>query len=875
MNWRWRRAEQERDMQEELESLADLARENAEPNALGNLTRTAEEAREAWGWMWMDRLAQDLRYAARSLRAKPTFTVIAIVTLALAIGVNTTIFTALNTVFLQPLPVRNHQALRLLSWKSAKRSFGGRFLLQPMWDANILNRGEGLKYFSYAAYLNVRDHAASFYDLACTRPGPSVNLPDGRTKGIQAVSGNFFRTLGVDAVLGRTLTPEDDRAGGPAIAVISYGLWQEAFGGDASVLNRTLKLNQTQQITIVGVLPQDFFGLDPAFRYSVVAPIESVTAPNVLADPHNWNGCQAVFGILGRGVSEEQGRSESEALVRQAILADPPSEPWDAPRMSLTKLDRGFDTLRKAASQPFQLLMATAGLILLIACANIGGLLLARGTARGREMATRLALGASQGRIVRQLLTESLVLSAAGSAAGILLAYAASPLLPRLFQQFNYYQFNNLGVQFMPDLRVLGFSAALTLLTGLLFGLAPALRTTRVALITMIKMSAPSSGKLRFTSGKAMLAIQVALSMVLLIGAGLFLRTLWNLRSVPMGYDPGGILYFTVDTGPNRQEFVTQVLQRLEELPGVTSATVSIWPIFTSAPDTYTPVCTSGDPPKSFDDRFADSDLIFPRFFETWRVRLLQGRDFQSSETPGNIIVNEAFLKRYLPAAGDPLGATVQLGAKCSAATIIGVVANSTDRPRITPRPFVYKPYAYQPTQLTFTARTANDPVALVPGLGRIVAGLGTRVYEPVTTGSEYRDRTMIQERLYTTLLSAFGGLALFIACVGIYGMTSYMVRRRTPEIGIRMSLGARRLDVVRLVVRETLAPVALGIVIGTGAALGMSKLVTSVLFGVSRSDPWAISAAVILLLVTAAGAAGIPARVASRIDPMQALRYE
>jgi predicted permease len=874
MNWWRRRAERERDMQEELDSLAALAREHGEPAALGNLTRTAEEAREAWGWMWLDRLGQDLRYAARSLRTQPAFAGIAVLTLALAVGLNTTIFTAVNTVFLRPLPVHNHSALRLLSWKSAKRSFGGRFLTQPMWDANILNRGEGLKYFSYAAYLNLKEHAGSFSDLACTRPGPSVNLPDGRTKGIQAVSGNFFRTLGVDAVVGRTITPDDDRPGGPAVAVISYGLWQETFGGDLSVLNHTLKLNQTQ-VTIVGVLPQDFFGLDPGFRYSVVAPIQAVVAPNILSDAHNWNGCQAVFGIVRPGISEEQGRAESEALVRQTILADPPREPWDAPQMSLTKLDRGFDTLRKAASQPFGLVMSTAGLILLIACANIGGLLLARGTARGKEIATRLALGASRGRVARQLLTESFVLAAAGSVAGVALAYAASPLLPRLFQQFNYYQFNNLGVQFRPDLRVLGFSAMLALATGLLFGLAPALRTTRVALMAMIKMNTGSQGRFRFASGKAMLALQVALSMVLLIGAALFLRTLWNLRSVPMGYDPGGILFFTVDTGPNRQEFVTRVMARLEELPEVTSTTASIWPVFTSAPDTYLPVCIPGDSPKNFDDRFADSDLILPRFFETWRVPLLLGRDFQSSETPGNIIVNQAFLKRYLAGVSDPLGRTVELGPRCSAATIIGVVANSTDRPRITPRPFVYRPYAYQPTQLTFTIRTANDPAALAPVLGRIVAGLGTRIFEPVTTGSEYRDRTMTQERLFTTLLGAFSGLALFIACIGIYGITTYMVRRRTPEIGIRMSLGARRLDVFRLVMRETLAPAAAGIAIGTVSAVGVSSLVASVLFGVSRSDPWAIAGAALLLLLMAAVAAGIPARLASRIDPMLALRHE
>jgi predicted permease len=543
--------------------------------------------------------------------------------------------------------------------------------------------------------------------------------------------------------------------------------------------------------------------------------------------------------------------------------------------MLITKLDRGLDTLRKAASQPFRLLMAATAVILLIACANLGGLLLARGTTRQKEIVTRLALGASPRRIVRQLLTERLVLAFIGAIVGIVIAYAASPLLPRMFQQFNYYVFNNLGVRFRPDLRVVAFSAALAVFTGLLFGLAPALRASRAALIRTIRMSGATPGRFRFTSGKSMLAAQVALSMVLLTGAGLLLRTLWNLRAVPMGYDPVGLLYFTVDTPPNRQEFVSRVIEHLEALPGVTSVTASIWPLFTSAPDTYVQACTPEDQPKSFDDRFADSDLILPRFFETWRVPLLRGRDFQSAEPPDNIIINEAFVSRYLAGAGDPLGRTVAVGAKCSASTIVGVVANSTDRPRIATRPFVYKPYAYQPTQLTFTARTAGDTKALIPALRRIVAGLETRVFDPVTTGVDYRDRTMLQERLFTTLLGAFGGLALLIACFGIYGLTVYMVRRRTPEIGIRMSLGAQRLYVDQLVFRETLVPVAIGIAAGTAGALGLARLVVSVLFGVSRGDPWTLFSAAATLLLAAVCAASIPARAASRIDPMQALRHE
>jgi predicted permease len=861
-------------MREELESVQALAREDDDPVALGNLTRAAESARESWGGIWWDRLSQDLRYTARSLRAAPAFAAISILTLALGIGANTTIFTAVSAVFLRPLPVRNHDALRLLTWTSPKRAFGGRFLTQPMWDANVLNRGEGMKYFSYPVYLDLREHASSFASLACTRPGPSVNLPDGRTEGVQAVSGNFFTTLGVDAALGRVITSEDDRPGAPPAITISYSTWQTSFGGDPAILTRSLQLGLIRA-PIVGVLSPDFFGLDPAFRYRVMTAIQPALAnavPPVLSDAHNWNGCQAVLGILRPGVSAEQARVDTETLIDRAILADPPREEWIAPRVRIEDLGRGFDTLRKAAGEPFGLLVAVSILILLIACANLAGLLLARGAARQREIATRLALGASQGRVVRQLMTESLTISAIGGCAGAAIAYGCSPLLPKLFQQFNYYQFANLGVGFRPDTRVFLFSAALAGLTGLLFGLIPALRTVRAALVAAMKGS-PTSRRFRFTSGRMMLAAQVAFSMVLLIGAGLLLRTLWNLQSVPMGYDPNGILYFTVATPPNRQEFVSRVTEQLGSLPGVASATVSIWPLFTSAPDTYLQVCAAGDQPKSFDDHFADSDYILPRFFETWRVPLLSGRDFRAGEPLDNVIVNDAFVRRYL--TGTPLGASVRLGPKCESAAIVGVVANSTDRPRITPRPFVYRPYAYQPTQLTFTVRAAGDPSTLIAPARRIVADLNTRVFDPLTTGVDYRNRTMNQERLFSALLSVFGGLALFIAFVGIYGMTAYMVRRRTPEIGIRMSLGARPSDVIRLVIRQALAPVAAGAAAGSFASIALAKLLSSILFGVSRGDPAAIAAAAFLLVLTAISGAAGPAWIASRIDPKQALHYE
>jgi predicted permease len=331
-----------------------------------------------------------------------------------------------------------------------------------------------------------------------------------------------------------------------------------------------------------------------------------------------------------------------------------------------------------------------------------------------------------------------------------------------------------------------------------------------------------------------------------------------------------------VQVPPGHPEAVEQTMERLRAVPGVSSATASMWPLFTAAPDTYIQVCIPGDTPKDFDDRYADSDVVLPRFFETWGVPLLSGRDFINTGGPGNVIVNQAFVKRYLK--GDAIGQSFHWGPACAAAaTIIAVVADSTDRPRIAPRPFVYRRWAQPPPQMTYTVRTTGSEAAVAPALDRIVKDLNTRVrvFEQVTTGTQYRDDTMSQERLYAWLLSGFGMLALLVACLGIYGMLAYLVARRTAEIGIRMALGARSLDVMGMVMRESLAPVAAGIVAGLIAAYRLTRVVASLLFGVSRNDPWSIAGAASALLLTAALGASLPARRATRVDPMRALKYE
>ncbi len=854
-------------MREELESLRELA---GHPRELGNLTRAAENARAAWGWTWLERLGQDLRYAVRSLRSSPGFALVAVATLALAIGANTTVFTAVNAAYFTKLPVKGPGELWQLTWSSRKRAFGGMALMQPMYDAFYFNQGLTLGGFSYPAYQAIRDKNTSFSDVACSR-----------NSFVTLVTGNYYRLLGVNAALGRTIGPEDDRADRPAVAMLSYGYWQSQFGGDPGVIGRVITRGRfgadyPVPMTIIGVLPQGFFGLDPATAGpQVIAAMqpELRNTPQSLTDNRNWNACDTVIARLAPGAGMERARAETEALTAQSIAADPPPEPYEAPHVKLLGLEHGQPSLRTGWHLALLILTLAVAAFLLIACANIAGLLLARGSWRTKEIATRLALGAGRMRIVRQLLTESLLLSALGSAAGIAIAFALGPELPRLSTR--RYTLPNLGVKIQPDWTVIGFSVGIAVLATLLFGLAPALKATRVDLVSMMKTQTSSRAAIRFLSGRAMLVVQVALSFVLLIGAGLLLHTLYNLRSVPMGYNPKGLLFFTVQLPQGHPEEVEETLERLRAVPGVSSANASRWPLFTAAPDTYIQVCIPGDVPKDFDDRFADSDVMLPAFFETWGVPLLRGRDFNATDGPGNVVVNEAFVKRYLK--GDVVGQSFRWGQTCAAeVSIIGVVGDSTEDPRVTPRPFVYRRWAQPPPQMTYTVRTPGDTAAVAP-LQRIVTDLNTheRVIEELSTGEQYFNDSLGQVRLYVWLLSGFGVLALFVACLGIYGMLAYLVARRTAEIGIRMALGAQRAEVMRLVIRESMLPVCAGIAAGLAAAYPLTRVVASLLFGVSRNDPWTLAGAAGALLATAAAAAFLPARRATRIDPMRALRYE
>jgi predicted permease len=877
----------------------DAARDAA-ARMLGPIAMIKEDTRDSWGGLWVERLRQDLRFAIRLTLKAPAFSIVAILTLATGVGASTTIFSQIDAVFWRPLPVSRPQDLRALVWSSRKPAFANvNVIAGPQ-----LAIGRTYGSVSYPAYLSMRDGAASFANLACwadlgeTRPIVMREIGFGA---VQFVSGNYFVTLGVDAALGRTLTPDDDTAGAAA-AVISDAFWQRAFGRDTGVVGRTVDLND-KRFAIVGVMPASFFGLDPATVPDVFLPINAVqiaaATTNPLQNADIWNVCRVV-GRLRPGVSDEQARAEAEPWLREAIRAHPPRAEYEMPRVWLLDAGYGLGTLRDAMSTPLRILMAVVLGILLIACANIAGLFIVRGVARQREIATRLALGASRRRLIRQLLTESLLLSIAGGAAGVTAAYLLARDAPAFLSRFIpslYGTHRSVGVVVAPDARVLLFAVTITILTGLVFGCLPALRATRVDLISAIKQPTSSSARgSRIPADKAMVALQAAVSLMLIIGAGLFLRTIGNLRSTPLGYQPEGLLYVKVEprTGgvPNagRADYFEQAVARLARTPGVISATATDAAPLERGATIFSGVsfdiCTPGYVPADLSSSSATVHSVATRFFETIRAPILAGREFEERDRigpdfrPGDVltaVVNETFARQFF-ADRDPIGR--RFGWNCLSnpvgATVIGVVADTKSAPREHVTPVFYLPLGGNGNVVTLIARTAGPPERMLSTLRRAMADFNASV--PTfgeTTPIELREEHLQQERLLTNLLLAFGAVALLLSSIGLYGMLVYMVTRRTPEIGIRMALGARRLDVIWMVLRESIGPVAAGLAAGGAGALIAAHWIDHLLFGVSAHDPRTIVEAVIVFLLIAAGAAILPARRATRINPLRALRSE
>jgi predicted permease len=821
-----------------------------------------------------DEMFQDLRFGARMLVKSKAFTIVAVLSLALGIGANTAIFSLIDAVLLKRLPVAQPEQLFFIT--------------------NIGTRGAGGAP-PYPCFERFRDHTRHLSGIIALSPTDSKLGIDGQIEQVkgQFVSGNYFALLGVRALVGRVFSLSDDSIagqGGPdgAVAVIGYNYWKRRFALDPAVVGKEIQVDK-RPVTIVGVTPPEFHGLAPGRDDEIYLPI--MLAGSELSDRGAW--WLDVVGRLKAGASIEQARAELDAIFQSfmdegSATREQRKEFFD--HIELTAASHGLDMLRRQYSKPLQVLMGVVVLVLLVACVNVANLLLARATARRREFAVRMAMGASRLRLARQMLTESLLLVGLGGLFGLLLARWGSALLVNFFATGR----RQLYLDLQLDGRVMLFTLGLSLLTGVVFAVAPAWRATRLDPGTALKENAAtaSGDRSRLRLGKLLVVVQVSLSLLLLVGAGLFLRSLQNLRNLDAGFRTEGVLTMQIDPGareyqrPQLDAFWQELLARVKATPGVQQASLSVLSpldgrnrgVLVEAP---------GFTPGSEHDRIISLNHVSPEYFATMGIAVLRGRPFNERDhesAPRIALLNETAARFYF---GDrnPIGAQIRFHVPRNAAPVevVGVVRDSrhtTLREEI-PR-LLYLP-TLQPInrmgRLTLSVRTGGEPnslAALAIPIKNEIREMGPDILVTnVITLDEQVNQTLLQERLVSSLSSVFGLLALLLACIGLYGVMSYDTARRTHEIGIRVALGARAGDIMRLVMRETVLLVVIGVALGLGAALATTRLISNLLFGLAPNDPLTVTLAVLLLVGVAALAGYLPARRAARVDPMAALRSE
>lgn len=864
----------------------------------------------------MQTVWQDIRYGLRMLTKNPGFTAVAVLTLALGIGANTAIFSLIDTVMLRALPVRDAQSLVILKW-TAHRSPNTKgyysYMGCPATAVGTLTLragattdagGEHGCSFSYPMFRQFQSLEDAFSGVAALGGDVGVNVrgngPASIVRG-EMVTGEFFDTVGVGAALGRTLAPSDDTPGAPPAAVLGYGYWQSVFGGNPAVIGRTIWLNNAP-VTIVGVAAKEFPSLDPARRRDIWLPLSLQPQlgkdlhgnigrdhPSLQAGDDNW--WLYIVARVRPGITLGQAQAAADASFRSNVLGDSKTlfRAEDAPRLVLMPAAQGITGLRERFSRPLTVLMSAVGVVLLIACANVAGLLLARSTARQKELAVRLTLGAGRARIARQLLTESVLLSAAGGACGILLAYCSVQSLAAFMSRGGVWP-SHLTVHL--DLRILAFTATVSVLTGILFGWAPAFRGMRLDLTPALKesTSAFASGVRRgrwLNLGGGLVVAQVALSILVLSGAGLLVRTLENLKGIDPGFDTRNLLLFHIDptlngyTDAQTRSLYSELQERLEAVPGVLSVSYSFDPLL-SGNAWSTSFRMEGDPQNTQD--MTDALAVGPKFFETMHIPVVTGRtlsleDFTwvSTSTVSPVVINKAFVRQFFKNQ-NPLGHRMSYFGNKGAWTyweVVGVAGNAkyqTLRSEISPT--VYVPQ--KSGSATFEVRTSVNPAAIIPAVRTMASQLDSSLpLANVKTQAEQIERSLFQERLIARLSSFFGGLSLLLACVGLYGLLSYEVTRRTREIGVRTALGAQQRDLLRLVIGEGIALAGVGALVGVAAALGLTRYLQSLLYGVRPTDPATFFGVALLLTCVSLLACYLPARRAMRIDPMVALRYE
>jgi predicted permease len=878
----------------------------------GGVDQVKETYRERRSLPWMETFLRDLRYGLRMLRRSPGMTAVAILSLALGIGANTALFSVVDAVLLKTLPVEQPERLVLFEWQA-----GRQFRLSGMSgtsNVDVPPGQRGLSLFRYDVFEKMRPTSTEgpLSDLFAFGPIRAVTAKIGEQPEIingQAVSGDYYTGLRLQPSLGRVITVEDDRAGAAPVVMLSYQFWQERFGADPAVIGQQLKLNQ-QSFTMIGVTPPGFNGtLQVGYHPAVTIPlaIEPLlrgerSLLGTATEPGVW--WLNVMGRLKPGATQEQARESLNASFQAAALAGMPPprrsnqpaqlDPKDYPRLIVEPGSQGMLDVRKRYTPTIYGLFVVVALVLLIACVNLANLLLSRATVRGPEISVRLAVGASRLRLVRQLLTESLLLATLGGLVGVLFAFWAKNALTTIADDDTGLLPS--GVQLSLNWRVLVFTTVASLLTGVLFGLVPALRATRLDLSTTLKQTGRTTVGVSRLS-KALLVVQVAVSALLLAGAGLFIRTLYNLQRVELGFNPEKLLVFRLQpeqAGYKDERLLHlyhQLFERLDHLPGVQAATFARVELI--ADDNWIhDFLLPGETEATAQPHETMRQAVRENYFATMEIPFLRGREFTAQDdlhASAVAIVNQTFQRRFFPNE-EILGKRVTIKYHEREVEIVGVVADAKYRSqREELQPLLYTPWQQEEAsdlgEMHFAVRTMGDPNALAPQVREIVHNIDEDL--PVTQINTQSGRAQITlggERLYARLFSFFGALALALAAIGLFGVLAYSVSQRRREIGIRMAFGAQVTNVMLLIVWQGMKLVLLGL--GISAAIGyvlMRKLeadtwqesMTNQLYGVTVSDPLTLIVMALLLMLVALIACLLPARRAAKVDPLVALRYE
>ncbi len=871
---------------------AERARDEAR-RRFGNLGLKHEESREVWMTRFLPELGQDVRYGFRTIAGNKAFSALAVLSLALGIGANTTIYSLMESILLRSLPVADPLSLVVLNWHSRPPRDGSKEPVHVMhavqgmaWPGDKGAMVSGM--FPYGAFETLREENPVFSTLFGYFNGQNRNLAVGgqaMSASTEYVTGEYFRGLVVSPAAGRLIDSDDERPGAAPVAVISFATSQQRFGGPSSAIGQPVLVDNVP-FTVIGVAPPEFFGVDPAAAPDLYLPlhtnllVDSARAARMYPDGNFY--WIEMMGRLRPGVSMAQAQVALAPRFHQwvAATATTDGERAKLPALMLNPGAAGLGSLRRQYSKPLYVLLAMVGLILAIACANIANLLLARAAARRREMAVRLSLGAGRFRVVRQLLTESVMLASLGGAFGFLFAIWGVRSLTVLLSTGQ----RNFTLHAELNWNVLGVTAALSVVCGLLFGLAPAIQSTRPDVMPALKNG--GGGGPRRGAQHVLVVAQIAISFLILVAAGLFVRTLNNLHSVQLGYARENILLFTLNArqaghrDPEIATFYTDLRKRFESIPGVNSATLSQSSIINAG--RAGPAIRGPMKIGAVTIEAAHVLAVGPRFLTTMQIPIVAGREIDDRDEPGSTpvaVISQELAGTYFENE-NPVGRRITLPEEKRDLEIVGVSANlrygglkNEEESAMTVFLAVSQ---FSPDRMTYALRTAGDPLRFVQSVHEIVREADSRI--PVTnvvTQAAEIDRTISRELTFARLCTGFAVLALLTACVGLYGTMSYSIARQVGEIGIRMALGAQRSAVIWMVLRRVLLLVAVGLAISVPAALGVSQLVKSFLFGTQPNDPGTLALAGIVLLSATILAGYVPARRASRIDPLAALRQE